>query len=56
METAIQVEELVGVAALELWAIDNAAHNYYARFGFESLLDDQLHLYMTLKRVRQFLF
>lgn len=55
METTTQVEELVGVAVLELWAIDNAARNYYARFGFESLLDDQLHLYMTLKRVRQFL-
>ncbi|RYX86220.1 N-acetyltransferase [bacterium] len=55
METTTQVEELIGVAALELWAIDDAARKYYDRFGFEFLLDDQLHLYMTLKRVRQFL-
>ena len=55
METTVQVEELVGVAALELWAIDDAARNYYLRYGFSSLLDDQLHLYLTLKRVHQFL-
>lgn len=55
METTVQVEELVGVAALELWAIDDAARSYYLRYGFVSLLDDQLHLYLTLKHVHQFL-
>lgn len=55
METTLQVEELIGVAALELWAIDEAARTFYARFGFASLLDDPFHLYLTLARVHQFL-
>ena len=45
METTVQAAALTGVAALELWDIDEVALNFYARFGFEPLLDDSLHLY-----------
>ena len=55
MQTALDAAELIGISTVELWAIDEAAIAYYSRFGFVALLDDPLHLYLTLREVREFL-
>ena len=55
MQIALDAAELIGISTVELWAIDEAAIAYYSRFGFVALLDDPLHLYLTLREVRKFL-
>lgn len=39
----------VGIRAVEVVAKDERARSFYARYGFTSLLDDTLHLYLPLK-------
>ena len=34
-------------------AIDEQARGFYLKYGFEELLDQSLHLFITLKVVRQ---
>ena len=55
LQTALEAAEKIGIATVELWAIDDTARAYYSRFGFVALLDDPLHLYLTLRAVRDFL-
>jgi GNAT superfamily N-acetyltransferase len=43
----------VGIRAIEVDAIDEAARAFYLRFGFVSLLDDPLHLYLPMSNVRK---
>ena len=42
----------VGVRAIEVDAIDDAARRFYTKFGFKSLLDDRNHLFLSIKAVR----
>lgn len=39
----------IGIAALEIDAIDDAARAYYLRFGCVPLQDDPRHLYMSIR-------
>jgi hypothetical protein len=43
-----------GVFAVDLWAIDENARAFYARYGFLSLEDNPLHLYLPMATVVQF--
>jgi GNAT superfamily N-acetyltransferase len=43
----------VGIRAVEVDAIDDAARNFYVKFGFEPLLDDPRHLFLTMPTLRQ---
>jgi GNAT superfamily N-acetyltransferase len=43
----------IGILAVELYAIDEDARRFYLKYGFISLADDQLHLYLTMKTVRK---
>ncbi len=43
----------MGIHAVEVHAIDDAARNFYLKFGFEPLLDDPQHLYLPMKAIRQ---
>jgi hypothetical protein len=38
---------------VEVDAIDDAARNFYLKFGFPSLLDDPRHLFLTMAEVRK---
>lgn len=42
----------VGVRAIEVDAIDDAARRFYTKFGFKSLVDDRNHLFLSMKAVR----
>lgn len=48
-----QIAEHVGVRAVEVDAIDEAARAFYLKFGFQSLLDDARHLYLPMAAIRQ---
>lgn len=54
MDRALAVAETAGIAGFFVDAKDRAAQQYYLRFGFLSLTDDPLRLFLpvaTLKRV-----
>jgi len=43
----------VGVRAVEVDAIDDAARQFYLRFGFVPLLDDPNHLFLSMSVIRK---
>ena len=43
----------LGVWGVEVIAKDDSARSFYMRYGFRALMDDPLHLYLSLKTVRQ---
>lgn len=53
LRRAIKISEDVGIRAIEVDAIDDAARNFYLKFGFRSLEDDPNHLLMPLHEIRQ---
>lgn len=48
-----RLSEQTGVHAVVVDAIDEQARAFYLKYGFEVLLDDPPHLFITLKVVRQ---
>ena len=52
-ERTLAVSQIIGVLALELWAIDEAALSFYRKFDFTSLQDDHFHLYLSLDTARE---
>ena len=50
---ALAVADELGVWGVEVAAKDPGAREFYARYGFQALLDDELHLYISLKTVRK---
>lgn len=47
------VAQHTGVRAVEVDAIDEAARNFYVKYGFRSLADDQRHMYLPLQAIRE---
>ena len=43
----------IGVRAVEVHAINDAAKRFYERYGFLSLLDDPHHLFMPMSMIRK---
>jgi hypothetical protein len=41
------------MVAVEVWAKTERARTFYEKYGFESLIDDRLHLYLPLATARQ---
>jgi GNAT superfamily N-acetyltransferase len=52
LEKAIRVSAELGTHAVEALAKNDAARAFYGRYGFRSLLDDERHLYISLKSIR----
>jgi GNAT superfamily N-acetyltransferase len=48
---AQQVGKQVGVYAVEVDALDEEARGFYLKYGFTSLQDDPLHLYLPIKTI-----
>jgi GNAT superfamily N-acetyltransferase len=42
----------LGLHAVEVYAIDEDARRFYLKYGFTPLIDDPLHLYLTMKNIR----
>ena len=43
----------VGIRAVEVDAIDEAARNFYLKFGFTPLLDNAHHLFLPIHVIRK---
>lgn len=48
-----RAEREIGVHAIEVVAIDDAARHFYLKYGFLELRDDPHHLYIPMKTVRK---
>jgi GNAT superfamily N-acetyltransferase len=53
LRRSLQISEQVGIRAVEVDAIDDAARNFYLKFGFRSLLDDPRHLFLPMHDIRK---
>jgi GNAT superfamily N-acetyltransferase len=47
------ISEQIGVRAVEVDAIDEAAKNFYLKYGFVPLADDQHHLFLPMQVIRK---
>ncbi len=48
-----RIADEVGFRAVTVDALDDRARQFYLRFGFESLLDSDLHLLMPMSVIRK---
>jgi GNAT superfamily N-acetyltransferase len=48
-----ELAEKLGVHAVEVDAIDQQAGKFYQKYGFTSLLDNPLHLYLPIATIRK---
>jgi GNAT superfamily N-acetyltransferase len=53
LRRAQHISEQVGIRAVEVAAIDDAARRFYLKFGFVSLLDDENHLFLAMHVIRK---
>jgi GNAT superfamily N-acetyltransferase len=53
LRSAQRASEVVGIYAVVVDAWDEAARKFYLKYGFNELRDDQLHLYLSIKAIRQ---
>ena len=51
LERALAASKNVAAYAVEVVAIDDAAKSFYLKYGFQELLDDKFHLYLSMKTV-----
>jgi GNAT superfamily N-acetyltransferase len=53
LRRAVEFDREYGCFAVTLDAFDEEAKQYYLQFGFKELLDNPLHLFMTMKTVKK---
>lgn len=53
LRRSLQISEQVGIRAVEVDALDDAARNFYLTFGFRALLDDPRHLFLSRHEIRK---
>ncbi|MFO0912054.1 MAG: GNAT family N-acetyltransferase [Pirellulales bacterium] len=53
LRRSLQISEQVGIRAVKVDALDDAAKNFYLQFGFRSLLDDPRHLFLPMHEIRK---
>jgi GNAT superfamily N-acetyltransferase len=53
LRRSLQISEQVGIQAVEVDALDDAARSFYLKFGFRSLLDDPRHLLLPMHEIRK---
>ena len=53
LRQAAELSDAVGIAAVEVHAIDDAARRFYLKYGFTPLADDQHHLYLPIKTIKK---
>jgi GNAT superfamily N-acetyltransferase len=51
LSLAVELSKKLGAFAMDLWAIDEEAMRFYQKYGFVSLEDNTLHLYLPLKTI-----
>ena len=53
MKRCLTLSDSLGIYAVEVSAIDEGAKNFYLKYGFTPLVDNDLHLYLPLKTVEE---
>jgi GNAT superfamily N-acetyltransferase len=53
LRRAQRVADELGIYAVVVEALSDRAKSFYEKFGFKSLTDDRLHLYLPIKVVRR---
>ena len=53
LKRALNIADQLGIYAVEVYALTENAREFYLKFGFGELLDDGLHLYLTIKKIRK---
>lgn len=53
LKRAAQASEQLGIYAVEVRALNENARRFYLKYGFTSLLDDEMHLYLPMKTIRK---
>jgi GNAT superfamily N-acetyltransferase len=53
LRRADHISQHIGVRAVEVHAIDDAARRFYQKYGFTALRDDPHHLFLPIPVVRQ---
>ncbi|MDH4327370.1 MAG: hypothetical protein OEW25_01050 [Nitrospira sp.] len=53
LRRAPRVADELRIYAVAVEALSDRARSFYVRFGFVSLTDDRLHLYLPIKVVRK---
>lgn len=53
LKIAVEISETIASAAIEVDAKGEASQLFYARYGFKSLLDDRLHMYLPMATARE---
>ena len=51
LRRCLELSGSLGIHAVEVLAIDDAAKGFYQKYGFVSLLDDARHLYLPIKTI-----
>ena len=52
LDRTADLAESLGIFAIELFAISEKAKRFYQKYGFVALKDDEKHLYLPLKTLR----
>lgn len=52
LRRVVMLSDNLGLFAVEVVALDERARSFYLKFGFTSLRDDPLHLYLSLRQVQ----
>jgi GNAT superfamily N-acetyltransferase len=55
LKRTVNIADQLGIYAVEVFALNAAAREFYLKFGFTELLDDRQHLYLTVKKIRKIL-
>ncbi len=55
LERSAGISEELGIYAVEVYALNQSARRFYLRFGFSELLDDKMHPYLSVKKIRSIL-
>lgn len=53
LKRVLLLADQMGIYAVEVHAIDLQAKGFYLKYGFTPLLDDDMHLYLTMKKIRK---
>lgn len=53
LKRAQDVSEQLGVHAVVVDALNDTARAFYLKYGFSELLDDPLHLFLPVRKIRQ---
>jgi len=53
LKRSLKLSDELGIYAIEVHAISDQARTFYHKYGFLALVDDPVHLYLSMKNVRR---